>query len=444
MSYDEQNQKHLLEQQQLKKFVDDENQWQTTGEPASPLNTIEGASNLASPAHNPSSMTDTGDGAPTPPNGASSAPPDHVPGPGSHPNQTNRPLTSSSSQTTTDPPLASPPGTAATPPEAAAPPSPEAFHQSARRFDSQRPAPRVRQPPVIVPPAITQIQPAVWQEREPEDQSHAVDHVSAFNKAGAEGWRITGASRRGKMHAHEGSYREDSWNAEVSLEGRKWNIIAVADGGGSYKLSRIGAREAVQTAVATLVTSLPPSNFTGESISKIMEGAFNAAYMRLEQQATELAETNPAITVRDLSTTLLIVAHCPAENIVCVGQVGDGLIALQKEDGEPVALGGAESGQVAGETVFLNNVKNGNWRERIKYYKIKSFGRPQFLVAMTDGVGDDAIETPKNFRMLFEMLAQTTRQADPATAILEWLNYEKRGSFEDRTLAVIYPEDQES
>lgn len=279
-----------------------------------------------------------------------------------------------------------------------------------------------------------------WQVHEPSDLEYPVPHVDKANIPGVPGWRIAGVSVRGKMHAHDGRYRDDAWLAGKSPKD-KWNILAVADGGGSYALARIGAEVVVKAAVETLVAKLPAEEFIDSAIHGVMADALDKAYVALEHKAEELAKERPGTSTRDLSTTLLVLVHCPSKNIVCIGTIGDGLVALQKQSGEPIKLAEADAGLSAGEVVFINNVTARDWWKRVKQYKLSE--HPRFLVAMTDGVADDVVETENNFRTLFNMLAETTRCEDPATELLEFLKYEKRGSFDDRTLAVIYPERSE-
>ncbi len=277
--------------------------------------------------------------------------------------------------------------------------------------------------------------PTLWGEREPTDRSYPVPHYDARVMPGLEGWRIVGVSRRGKLHAHEGKYREDAWDAALSA-GQQWQIVAVADGGGAYPLARVGAQCVVESVVRTLVRTLPTHAFMPDTITDVLAGALDQAYLDLDERALTIARERPGTTTRDLSTTLLVIAHCPSEQLVCVAQVGDGLIALQKGNQELVKLAEADSGAVAGTTVFLNNVTKRDWRRRIKQYKL--IETPLFITALTDGVADDVLETPNNFPILFRALSEYTRRKQSEVDLLAWLDYEKRGSFDDRTLVVIY------
>lgn len=296
-------------------------------------------------------------------------------------------------------------------------------------------------PPPLVPvepPVLLRVQPRTWEDHEPTDPLFPVSHLRVADLDGTRKWRIAGASRRGKMHAHESKYREDAWQAKVSHEDM-WCIVAVADGGGSYELARVGSHIAVDAAVESLLKNLPEREFKDPYIRAAMSMALSDAYRALEQRAASIAANErPHTTSRDLSTTLLLLAFCPSQRKLAVAQVGDGLIALQKADKTYVKLMDGDAGEVAGATVFLNNVKSLQWDSRIQLYNLNEV--PHFLVVMTDGVADDVLESEQqNTRTLFDALRHYTQEKSPAQAICTWLGYDKRGSFDDRTLVVIYP-----
>ncbi|MBC8254933.1 MAG: protein phosphatase 2C domain-containing protein, partial [Ardenticatenia bacterium] len=100
------------------------------------------------------------------------------------------------------------------------------------------------------PPPVTKDGVAtIWEDREPTDPTDPVDHTDPRMLEAPDGWRIVGASRRGKMHAHKGIYREDAF---AFGETNGWHLVVVADGGGSCPLSRVGSQLAADTAVATM------------------------------------------------------------------------------------------------------------------------------------------------------------------------------------------------
>jgi hypothetical protein len=64
---------------------------------------------------------------------------------------------------------------------------------------------------------------------------------------------------------------------------------------------------------------------------------------------------------------------------------------------------------------------------------------PRLIAAMTDGVADDALESEHNLRALFSGLETIVGAEAPAERLLDSISYEKRGSFDDRTIVLFYP-----
>lgn len=277
---------------------------------------------------------------------------------------------------------------------------------------------------------------ATWEIREPTELTFPTSHTHAALLTGASGWHILGASRRGKMHAHEAKYREDAWQAGVSTGGN-WSLAAVADGGGSYRLSRLGAQTAVNAAIAALSELLPVEECAPEQVQAAITQSLDRTYQALVDLAAELSAAGDNVLLRDLATTLLLVAHNPKLNAVWTAQVGDGMIILSSAAGVAHRLGQADAGSSAGETIFITSLGVDGWNGRVR--QAVSLQPPRMIAAMTDGVSDDVAESEENIKVLFTALEQCSGAHDPASALLEWLGYEKRGSFDDRTLVVIYP-----
>jgi hypothetical protein len=72
------------------------------------------------------------------------------------------------------------------------------------------------------------------------------DDVTVFEPLGDR--HILVSSKRGRSHANVGSFREDDF-AFRHYEATGWNIVVVADGAGSAKISRKGSALACQTVV---------------------------------------------------------------------------------------------------------------------------------------------------------------------------------------------------
>jgi len=285
----------------------------------------------------------------------------------------------------------------------------------------------------------------LWQENEPEDKNDPVDHQDTLSVVGVSEWRILGVSRRGRLHAHEGKYREDAF---IGATEGGWHFVAVADGAGSADLSRVGATRAVQAALESIRESLRErddeaavaSPDTRQAVADALVDALGDAARALEQEAQ-----HRSIPIRDLATTLLILAHQPALEGHCVvtAQVGDGCIAAWSSSRHVLALGKPEHGRFAGETYFLTSMSSdSDFRTRVHIEDEVAPDVSLFLV-MTDGVADDFFpvdeQLEKLIRELPHVLEVENREAEDR--LLELLAYRKRASFDDRTLVVLASSD---
>jgi hypothetical protein len=245
-------------------------------------------------------------------------------------------------------------------------------------------------------------------------------HEEHYCKDGKNGrYNITGARVRGKKHKHEGSNCDDWF--EFETEG-SWTFIAVSDGAGSKKFSRMGAKLSCRTAVEYLVKELKyykvhkrkewneevfEKNSAGEYVEKDIEfvqksihNAINEAYEALCKKTVELKndynycnilERKPEI--EDLSCTLLLAVHCIIKynnsdySLILTCQIGDGMTASIGDDGLSI-LGLADSGDFSGETDFLTSTEKLTG-ENLKEKTFAYFGKMKALMVMTDGVSDD-------------------------------------------------------
>ena len=278
--------------------------------------------------------------------------------------------------------------------------------------------------------------PAAWRELEPADPADPVPHTVHRLMPGVDGWQLVGASRRGKMHAHNGSYREDAFAMDVT---GRWHIIAVSDGAGSARLSRVGSRLIVETALAHMKQALTAEpRPSPERLHQALDEALQAAHAAVHQEAKRRE-----LPVKEFSATFLLLIHGEVEGGHAIGsiQVGDGLIALKSQDGVIESLAERDSGTYGGETYFLTSRPAEHWLERGVVRRLEQ--PPKFLVAMSDGVADDFIpyETylPGLFDELEKLVAPDGAQNKRVDqALLDLIGYDKRGSFDDRTLVMLY------
>ncbi len=270
-------------------------------------------------------------------------------------------------------------------------------------------------------------------ENEPEPFP---EYVTKYEKVGDT--EIIGARVRGKKHKHEGTNGDD-WFESVVMD--NITCIAVSDGAGSKKYSRIGARCACKAAVGYLKAALTELVHGDEDILKAislkiddpkcidaytkiasvvqqsMVIAYNSVESAYYQRNTDKAYSDVLgreIGLKDFSATLLVAVCISAgseekETTVISCQIGDGMIALIDSKGafekSVKLMGEADSGDFSGETDFLVNKKllePGSLASRTKI----SRGTSDVIMLMSDGVADDYFPNETEMRRLFfDMIA---------------------------------------
>jgi len=298
--------------------------------------------------------------------------------------------------------------------------------------------------------AMPAASPPQWLVREPEDVADPTPH-EAEQFLSWDGWGLIAASVRGKLHAHQALWRDDAF---ACAHQGPWTVIAVADGAGSVPLSRVGSHLACGAALASLEDKLPgiplpeplpeplpPSDVEG------VKGALVAAARRAKQAITTEADRRGRPT-RDFHTTLLLVVHRAGNNRDLVGvlQVGDGAVGLYTARGTCSILGVADHGNFASETRFLTmpGIED-EFDSRVRFALVEDMTA---LAVMTDGVADDFFPEAQRLGELFtgnewrveggEKIPPPITLHPPPSTLLDWLRYEKKGSSDDRTLALLF------
>lgn len=287
------------------------------------------------------------------------------------------------------------------------------------------------QPPAPPKPEFKPTPPAEWQIVEPPSElGDRTSHTSNDTRDVDGKWYICGASRRGKLHENEATFREDAF--QVDAVGG-WILVAVADGAGSHHLSRVGSNLAVKKAIETMtetVTGKPPIE---EVVQSALQKALKASWIALSQE-TERRKSDK-VEFRDLSTTLLLLMYYPKKELVGVAQIGDGLIAAQLEDGRVALLGHPESGEYSGQTYFLTNHKVEELPSKCDTPLPP--GPVKYFFVMTDGVADDLYPPQERLPGLIKAIPEVMANQFPDKALLELINYNRPGSFDDRTLVIV-------
>ncbi|NER50981.1 MAG: protein phosphatase 2C domain-containing protein, partial [Symploca sp. SIO1A3] len=233
--------------------------------------------------------------------------------------------------------------------------------------------------------------------------------------------KLIGARVRGKKHKHEGTHCDDWFELAVSGD---WKILAVSDGAGSKKFSRVGAKVGCEAAVKELKqklekhqielrkswsketferdrTTLAFMEEDIEFVQKALHTAMQEAYKAIEQAVAERSESDKyaailgrQLDVKDLSATLLLAVHTIIKHqgnnysFILTCQVGDGMIAAIDYQNKLRLLAMPDSGEFAGQTDFLTSTKKltpGNLTRKT----FPCFCPLKALMVMSDGVADD-------------------------------------------------------
>lgn len=282
-----------------------------------------------------------------------------------------------------------------------------------------------------------------------------------------EHFRILAASKRGRSHAHVGSFRDDDFRiAQVARTG--WQIAVLADGAGSAKYSRQGAATICELATARLCAAL--SNERGAAVDEavqvyqsdrstdanlrsVLSGVVgNAAYYAAKGIMDECAAVKDTLQAvpRDYASTALI-AICkryPFGVLAAAYWVGDGAVGVYSEEDGITLLGEVDSGEFSGQTRFLEAAEVAQ-EALLRRTRFVLSDNMTALVLMTDGVSDPRFETearlsrPADWHALWTELAETLHLAEAAPGqeqgLLDWLDFWSPGNHDDRTIALITP-----
>ena len=275
---------------------------------------------------------------------------------------------------------------------------------------------------------------------------------------------LMAASKRGRSHAHKALFRDDHVEIEY-LDDIGWSIIAVADGAGSAKLSRVGSKVACETAIEHITNTIKTHNNelednikaivnNNDSDSKdkklkpllyeILAGAAFHSAKALQEEA-KLRE----VAIREFSTTLLLAIHNNFDfgNFFSGFWVGDGALAIyNKEEKTVKLLGIPDGGEFSGETAFITMntmMTPEELMKRIHYTVTDDFTA---FIAMTDGVSDPKFRTESDLAKVafwddlwMELKNDVIRpKNDIDIKLLEWLDFWAEGEHDDRTIAILF------
>lgn len=300
-------------------------------------------------------------------------------------------------------------------------------------------------------------------EPSPEYRSGVMDYP---------GSRVIAARVRGKKHKHEGTNCDD-W-----YETAHWGditFIAVSDGAGSKRFSRIGAKASCQAAAGYLVKAfaaafadkpelsaaikLPLADsacmdacgvlagIVRQSVAKAREAVEAACYQRALDPAFQQI-LGRELELNDLSGTLLIAAIVPIdaaakEHLIVTCQVGDGMIAALNTKGGFTSsvklLGKPDSGDFSGETEFLTSSAM-RLEETLQSRTMLFRGSVDLVMAMSDGVADDYFPNETEmWRLYFDLTANGILSETPAQPNLPELSRQQLSLFKKLPDPLAYP-----
>ena len=277
---------------------------------------------------------------------------------------------------------------------------------------------------------------------------------------------VIAASLRGRSHAHEGKYRDDDFAMHL-VEETGWHLFIAADGAGSAKFSRRGSQIACATALARLIQWLTPGNDLDEALEKLgssgdeanaLEKLRRIAYNPLMRAAYDAfiaigkeAEDCGA-TLRDFATTFVAVAvrRVGSRWFFASFAIGDGGAGVLEAPGKLRTLTRPDSGEFAGQTVFLTMPQVFQDQTALLARADAAFCDDfRFLAVMTDGITDPIFHSDSAFlsaeawakweQQLAEKVDIDALAPGVEEALLQWLHFASPGNHDDRTLILAAP-----
>jgi serine/threonine protein phosphatase PrpC len=300
---------------------------------------------------------------------------------------------------------------------------------------------------------------------------------------------IIAASKRGRSHQNAGLFRDDDF-AFSYIEKNEWSVVAVADGAGSYPLSRKGSQIACNTIIdyfqqnddfdldkdfevkiqSFIQTKDETALKQAENLSKqILYKATVATHNKIKEFAVKTSEEHPEIfnnprakNALDYFHTTLIFAMFKKYNfgyLILTFGVGDCPIAvMNKEKTETKLLNWLDVGEFGGGTRFITQPEIFHSTEhpmitRFNFYIINDFS---YLFLMTDGIYDPKFIVEANLekhekwlefledlqgknedgtKVVFETIQTNT---NPSLLLMGWLDFWDKGNHDDRTLAIVF------
>lgn len=296
---------------------------------------------------------------------------------------------------------------------------------------------------------------AVTKEFPELDRQDYQDH-EYLERIVSDDWRVIGGSRRGRKQAHDSRFRED---AMAFGHNDVVTVLSVADGAGSSAYSRIGSHVAVHETVESVMAALKElSDEDKKDVDKLetaLKKVLTAAVRQARGKAVSVAE-KAKLNPKDFRATLLTIVHYHADDreLLVSNQVGDGAISLLLKNKTVRKFGASDSGAFSGEvSCFLTDKDAEKKAEEIEV--VKDVGEVEAMFLCSDGIEDPFYPIDKRSLDIFKQWrcgvdkpmtgfksqpgqAPVFDQEAAAPALAQWLEFEKRGENDDRTILVMH------
>ncbi len=302
---------------------------------------------------------------------------------------------------------------------------------------------------------------SLWQDIPADHTDPYYKESTAFDYCVLQtGYHLAAASRRGRSHAHVGSFRDDDYYVNALNNG--WIIMVVADGAGSAVNSRKGSAIAVHSVGQFFTKKLNTAHNTRldrqiaewqiddqQQLGQLREWFREALLRAIDDIESEAAIRQ--LEVKSYATTLLVTLARPMVNslfaVNCA--IGDGAITAYGTDGKVRLLSTPDSGEFAGQTRFLDRqtVVSEQFFHRVTMGKWQDVSH---LLLLTDGITDPKFETeqqltaPAHWDALIAEITPALDSDNPGSALLEWMKFMSRGHHDDRTIVVLWQKKSET
>jgi serine/threonine protein phosphatase PrpC len=311
------------------------------------------------------------------------------------------------------------------------------------------------------------------------------DNVSICEKLAEK--KIVASSKRGRSHQNVGSFRDDDFKFKY-FEQTGWSVVCVADGAGSYPLSRKGSQIACNSVVEYYEENLESDKHKeletkileygknkDENLRKEVEGlvaqnlyqAVLFAHNKIKEHADATFISNPELfnnpkfknPLDYFHTTLLFTLLKKYEfgYIILTFEVGDCPAAVMNKDKtQTTLLNWLDVGEFGGGTRFVTqpDIFHSTEHPMISRFNFTIIEDFSFLFLMSDGIYDPKFEVEANLQknekwleFLLDLEGNnedgikidfTAENNEIATQLEKWVDFWSKGNHDDRTLAIIF------